>query len=152
MKPTIREATLDDLSSLRSLEQKLIEIERPFDSCLKEGLITYYDLENLIVSPDSHVVAVDTGDKVVGSGYAQFRDSKSCFAPERHCYLGFIYVDQDFRGSGLAKGIIESLTEWAVSNGASYFLLDVYSANQAAIRAYEKYGFKTLSVKMELKI
>jgi len=146
MKPTIREATLDDLSSLRSLEQKLIEIERPFDSC------PYYDLENLIVGPDSHVVAVDTGDKVVGSGYAQFRDSKSCFAPERHCYLGFIYVDQDFRGSGLAKGIIESLTEWAVSNGASYFLLDVYSANQAAIRAYEKYGFKTLSVKMELKI
>jgi len=150
VQPLIRNATIADLSALLTLEQSIIDAERPFDSQIREGDTTYYDFDALISNPDSSVVVADTGNKIIGSGYAQIRESKECFTVESHCYLGFIFVVPEYRGTGVARRIIESLTEWGSSMGTDYFLLDVYSANTGAIRAYEKFGFKKLSVKMEL--
>jgi len=129
-----RAATYEDLTSLLKLEQNIIDSERPYDPFIRNEDVTYSDGE------------------VVGSGYAQIRPSKSCHNHERHCYLGFIYLEPEQRGKALGRGIIETLKEWGISQGTQHFHLDVYSENESAIRAYEKAGFKKVSVKMELVV
>jgi len=147
-----RAAQLPDVPSLLKMEQALIESERPFDSALKARDAIYYDLEFLISDPDSYLMVVEAHNKIVGSTSGQLRQSKDCHEHERHCYLGFIYVDPGFRGRGIASDLIEALKAWSVSHGVKQFFLEVYTKNESAIRAYEKAGFSGLSVKMELAL
>jgi GNAT superfamily N-acetyltransferase len=147
---SVREAIENDIAELRQLEQELIEFERSFDACIKEADVTYYDLASLIADSNSAVFVAESNAEIIASGYAQIRQSKSYLDPELYCYLGFIYVEPQSRGHGLSTKILDSLTDWARSLGVKYFCLDVYSENSGAIRAYQKYGFKPLTVKMEL--
>ena len=148
----IREATLDDLSGLLKLEQGIIDSERPYDNFIKEDDVSYYDIPKLISDADSYMVVLESDRKIVGSGYAQIRQSKACFTHKNHCYLGFIYLDSEYRGAGLGQQILEALKEWGLKKGMKHFHLDVYSKNVAAIRAYEKSGFNKVSVMMELVV
>lgn len=150
--PVFREATMADHSSLLELEQKIVDAERPFDQDIRESNVTYYDLESLVSSADSFLVVVESGSEIIGSGYAQIRASKECFSHETHCYLGFIYLDSEHRGKSIGQGILEHLKRWGVNRGISHFILDVYSDNASAIRAYEKAGFKKVSVNMRLVV
>ena len=149
---SIRKATLNDITALQQLEQELIEFERPFDRFLNDSGVIYYDLDALISNKESAVFVAESGAEVVASGYGQMRESKPYIASEQHCYLGFIYVKSDFRGQGLSRKIVETLINWAKSQGVGHFLLDVYSDNDGAIGAYEKFGFKPRSVSMELML
>lgn len=148
----IREATLDDLSCLLKLEQSIVDSERPYDQFLMEEDVSYYDLPGLISDTNAQLIVMQSGSEIIGSGYAQIRQSRSCHTHEQHCYLGFIYLDSEFRGRGIGREIIDVLKEWGISKGMKNFQLNVYSENAAAIRAYEKAGFNKVSVMMELVV
>ena len=148
----IREANLDDLSCLLKLEQSIIDFERPYDRFLKEKDVSYYNIPRLIADSNSQLIVMETGEEIVGSAYAQIRESRSCHTHEKHCYLGFIYLDSEYRGKALGREIIETLKGWGISKGMKNFHLNVYSENAAAIRAYEKVGFTKVSVMMELEV
>ena len=96
------------------------------------------------------MIVMQSDGEIVGCGYAQIRQSRSCHTHEKHCYLGFIYLNSEYRGKALGRQLIESLKEWGMSKKMRHFHLNVYSANDAAIRAYEKAGFNKVSVMMEL--
>lgn len=149
---TLRPATPADLPRLRELEQGIIDSERPYDAFIREDNVTYYDLENFIADADSHLIVLETKDGIIGSGYAQIRESKASHSYEQHCYLGFIYLEPDYRGQALGKTILDALKDWGMKRGMTHFLLDVYAKNVSAIRAYEKAGFSPLSVTMELVV
>ena len=146
----IREATLEDVPELLRLEQGIIDSERPYDPFLKEDDVSYYDIPALIFEANSIVIVMESDGEIVGCGYAQIRQSRSCHTHEKHCYLGFIFLNAEFRGRSLGRQLIESLKKWGVSKKMRHFHLNVYSANDAAIRAYEKAGFNKVSVMMEL--
>jgi len=148
----IREATLEDLSALQALEQNIIDSERPYHRYIKNNDATYYDIGALISNPDSQVVVVESDGDIKGSGYAQIRPSNSYFTHEQHCYLGFIYLEPELRGKALGGEIIEVLKAWGVERGSRHFHLNVYAANESAIRSYEKAGFEKVSVMMELVV
>lgn len=148
----LRAALVQDLPSLLKLEQKIIDAERPYDAFIKAENTTYYDLTSLICDAQSYLVVVESGTQIVGSGYAQIRRSKPCHVHDRHCYLGFIYLEPEQRGKALGRVIIDALKEWGVSQGVQHFHLEVYAQNESAVRAYEKAGFNPVSVKMELVV
>ena len=147
----IRAATIDDIVVLRGFEQKLISVEREFDAELKSSDAIYYDLESLVSDNASYLVVAESSGDVIGSGYGQLRESRSCFATGKLCYLGFIFVEDSCRGLGVAKRIIDEVCDWSEERGVSYFLLEVYSENETAVHAYEKLGFESLSVTMQLR-
>lgn len=148
----LRPATPEDLSRLRELEQEIIDSERPYDAFIRSENVTYYDLENLIADPGSYLIVVEAEKVIIGSGYAQIRQSKASHSYEQHCYLGFIYLEPEYRGQALGKTILDALKDWGIQQGMTHFLLDVYAKNVSAIRAYEKAGFSPLSVTMELAV
>lgn len=144
----IREATPDDLPTLLEFEQGVIEAERPMDAGLREGPINYYDIERLINSPDIRLAVAEIDGKLIGCGYARIDAAKPYLKYDRQSYLGFMYVLPDFRGKGINQLILDDLYKWTLSREVTEIRLEVYPTNPAAIRAYEKAGFKPYLLQM----
>jgi [ribosomal protein S18]-alanine N-acetyltransferase len=73
-------------------------------------------------------------------------------------YLGFwlvageaqiqnIFVQRDFRGRGVASGLLAALRDISVSEGATAATLEVRSQNEGAIALYGKNGFVVQGVR-----
>lgn len=146
----IRKATPDDLTILLEFEQGVIAAERPFDSTLKEGKISYYDIGKMISATDVEVVVAVLNEQIIGSGYARIEDAKPYLNNKLYAYLGFMFTHPEHQGKGVNNLIIEALTNWVRSNNIFEMRLDVYNDNPSAIRAYEKVGFKKHLINMRL--
>lgn len=137
----IRQAAIRDLDVLLGFEQEIVKTERPFDSTLKPGLISYYDIKAMITEPDVRVMVAEMEEKVIASGYARIQKAEPYLRHASFALLGFMFVVPEYRGKGINSRIIESLTAWTAEQGITEIRLDVYHKNLAAIKAYEKIGF-----------
>jgi len=147
----IRTATLDDMDLLLEFEQGVIKAERPFDVTLGADPITYYNLEELILSNDASLVVAEIKGKIIGSGYALLKPARHYLNHEFYSYLGFMFTLPEYRGMGVNTKIIENLKQWSYSKGFKELRLTVYDENHGAIRAYEKAGFKKHIIEMRLQ-
>ena len=148
----IRSATREDLPVLLTFEQGIIRAERPFDHMLRPDPISYYDVGALIQNPDAEVAVAQAGDRLVGSGYARRKASRHYLTPEEHAFIGFLYVDPDYRGRGVNQLVLNHLFAWARANNLPEVHLTVYPDNAPAVRAYEKAGFSAYLTEMRLNL
>ncbi|WP_127124402.1 GNAT family N-acetyltransferase [Pseudoflavitalea rhizosphaerae] len=148
----IRPATLNDLPVLSGYLQMLVNAERPFDVTLQEGDLIYYDLKELIESENSELLVIEIDGRLVGCGYAQIRAAKSYLKHKEYAHLGFMFVHPEFRGRGLNQQLIEGLKDWVRSKGLREVRLQVYTENIAAVKAYEKAGFKQIMTEMRYEL
>ena len=148
----IRRAALKDLDQLLIFEQGVIKAERPFDPTLKPDPVNYYDLKAMLTASHVYLLVGELNNNIIASGYARIEKSKSYLKHSQHAYLGFMYVLPEYRGKGINKLILDRLKEWVVSQGLSELRLDVYYANSSAIKAYEKFGFKSHMLEMRYNI
>jgi ribosomal protein S18 acetylase RimI-like enzyme len=149
---SIRTANLDDLETLLQFEQGVIAFERPLDSFLADGDLSYYNIPHLITSKKSHLIVGVLNNELVASGYIRLEDSKEYHKNSKHGYIGFIFVKPAFRGQRISSLILESLKEWAKEKGLKELRLDVYSNNVGAIKAYERFGLINSLVNMRMNI
>jgi ribosomal protein S18 acetylase RimI-like enzyme len=147
-----RKATLNDIDILRHFEQGVIKAERPFDITLKGDPLHYYNIEEMINATNIELVVAKYNGKIVGAGYARLENSKNYLQHSRHAYLGFMYVDPDYRGKGVNQKIIEALKTWSLLQNVAEMRLDVYFNNDIAIKAYEKAGFTKHMIEMRMGI
>ena len=145
---SFRAAEFADLPLLREFEQGVIAAERPYSLNLKPGPIQYYDLELMLQADDTQLLVCELAGEAIGSGYARLQKSAAQYNHDLHVYLGFIYVVPAHRGKGVSGLIMEALLTWARDAGAREVRLDVYVDNEAAVRAYEKFGFAKILVNM----
>jgi ribosomal protein S18 acetylase RimI-like enzyme len=148
----IRRATNADLSKLAEFLQFLVAAERPFDPTLKEGEIFYYNIEEFISDEKTELLIIDYNQQIIGCGYAQIRSAKPYQNHDLFGYLGFMYVSPEFRGNGFNNLLLNDLKKWVLSQGITEVRLEVYSENEAAVRAYEKAGFKQILTTMRCDI
>jgi ribosomal protein S18 acetylase RimI-like enzyme len=152
MEIMLRRAQPSDLHSLLEFEQGIITTERPFDPTLAPDPVHYYDLEAMITQEHVDLVVAEYKGRIVASGYARIEEAKPYNDHELYAYLGFMFVDPEFRGQGINGMMLEKLKELVRARGITEMRLDVYAENEGAIRAYEKAGFKPLLVHMRLPI
>ncbi len=148
----IRKATPADLDTLLRFEQGVIHAERPYDQTLSNGTINYYDLADMITDPDVEVVVAELDKEIIASGYARIQKSKPYLRHSTYAYLGFMFVVEEHRGKGIINLILEALKKWTVSKGVTEMRLEVYNDNIAAVKAYEKAGFKKHMIEMRMDI
>jgi len=149
----LRKANSDDLEALLAFEQNVLEAERPFNTSIKPQGASYYDLQSMFNDDKTYLLVALADNKIIGSGYAQLRPSKtSSLVHQVHSYLGFMYVAPEYRGRGINKIIIDELLDWTKKQDVFDVYLDVYDENSAAVRAYEKVGFKKSLVEMKLSL
>jgi GNAT superfamily N-acetyltransferase len=152
MKPIVRLATKNDLATLNTFMDGLVEAERPMDVTIKDGKVIYYDLEGFILSEDAVLYVAELNGELVASGYAKIKKDRIYLKHEAHSYLGFMYVPEKHRGNGYNKLIIDALLAWSKTRNINEIRLDVYETNPSAIRAYEKTGFKKHLIQMRLDL
>src|SRR5687767_14410120 len=111
---TTRAARPEDLDILYRFEQGIITAERPFNETLKPGHINYYDLKEMLTLPHVYIAVALDGDKIIGSGYARIESSKHYLQHQQHSYLGFMYVEPEYRGKGVNRLIIDALKAWSI--------------------------------------
>ncbi len=148
----VRKATLDDMPVLLKYEQGIILAERPMDPTIKDGSIHYYNIPDFIQNNDSELLVVECNTEIVGSGYANIKSDRAYLKHEKQGYLGFMYVDEQHRGKGVNKLIIDGLLKWCQQKNIHEIRLDVYDDNIPAIQAYEKAGFKKHMILMRMNI
>lgn len=147
-----RSATINDLPVLLEFEQGIIKTERPFDITLDEDPIHYYDLAQLILSPEAEVVVAEENGEIIGSGYAKIKEAEPFLNHERYVYLGFMFVKEEYRGKGINKLVLDTLLHWARQQGLSEIRLQVYAENLPAQNAYLKAGFQPYMLVMRMDI
>ncbi len=148
----VRQAKIEEIETLLEFEQGIVTAERAFNPTLKKGEIHYYDLAKLVESPLSAVFVAEIDGDLIASGYVLEKEAQDYLKHERYAYLGFMYVKPEHRGKGVNKRILDALLDWAKERGLSEIRLEVYSENSAAVKAYEKAGFKTLLLEMRMEI
>ena len=152
MHPIVRKATLKDIPVLLKFEQGLIEAERPMDTTIKDGEISYYDITEFIKNSNSELLVVELNSEIVASGYAKIKTDRHYLKHNKQGYLGFMFVPEKHRGNGYNKLIINALIEWCKTKKVNEIRLDVYEKNPSAITAYKKAGFKKHLINMRLDI
>lgn len=148
----IRPATSIDLPVLSQFQQGVAEAERPFNAAISPGEVTYYDIAHLIEDDHTQMLVAESDGQVISCGYAQIREAKPYLRHEKFAYLGFMYVEPAFRGRGINAQVLAALKKWIHSKDIREIRLEVYAGNAAALKAYEKAGFKPLLIEMELSI
>ena len=148
----VRPAHLNDLDTLLAFEQGVITAERPYDVTLGEDPITYYDIRELILSPQAELLVAEINNRLAGCGYAKIKQAKPNRRHRFYAYLGFMYVIPEFRGKGINQAILTGLMQWVRQQGIQEIRLEVYVENASAIRAYAKAGFRTLVQEMRLNL
>ena len=146
----IRQAANEDLPAILAFEQAVVAAERPYNNEVKDGTVHYYDMAALISSDQSRVLVAEDSARLVATGHATLKPSLNYLNHDRHAYLGLMFVEPEYRRQGIIQEIIEGLLQWARSEGVTDFYLDVYGENEAAVKAYEKLGFRQNLVEMRL--
>ncbi|GGJ27688.1 GNAT family N-acetyltransferase [Deinococcus roseus] len=62
--------------------------------------------------------------------------------------LSWLYVDAESRGLGVPDPLIASLLEWFAEKEVAGRVVYVTAANAAAVRVYERNGFRTIDYRM----
>ncbi|MCV6628916.1 MAG: GNAT family N-acetyltransferase [Flavobacteriaceae bacterium] len=149
---TIRPAVQADMPYLLKFEQGVIEAERPMNPTIRKTPITYYDLEYFLSSADVKLLVVCHRGVPIASGYARKKTPRPYLDHHSYAYLGFMYVAPEHRGKGINKLLIEELKKWCKKENLLELRLDVYTVNEAAIKAYEKAGFTSNMLNMRMRL
>lgn len=151
-KVIIRQATINDLVTLKEFEQGLITAERAFNSLVKPDPVCYYKLDEMLTDQDIDFVIGEMNDKPVACGYSRIEQAKHYYQFARQAYFGMMYVIPECRGLGINAAIMNVLKEKARQRGVTDFCLEVFSTNFSAISAYEKCGFKNHLIQMRMSL
>ena len=73
--------------------------------------------------------------------------SRKPFNKVKHCFQLVIGVLENYHGKDLANDLYKSAEQWAIDQGALRIELSVIDQNLAAIKFYEKLGFKTEGIR-----
>jgi len=126
-------------------QRELADIIDDFD--LAEG-VDFVDaevdfrLEQLENGTQELVVAEDDGDWV-GFVVTDVDEASDVFEQPNRLVVGDRYVDPDYRGGGLARGLMAHAAARADREECSEVALYVDVPNERAIAFYEKLGFET---------
>ena len=142
----IREPTMSDAKSLMLTFNKLVEekvdILSTKKSSLKDTKKRMNDTLKLIKERKIvKLLAVD-GNRVIGN-------VSISLSKEKKAHIGGygIMIDKEFRGIGLGEKLTELIIKLAKHRLKSLELLelDVFARNKAAVKLYEKMGFKKVA-------
>lgn len=125
MKPSIRQARLEDLPALLALEERAFPSDR-FNARQFRHLLTRARARFLVATGSNQLLGYGVNLYRVGATRAR---------------LYGVAVAESARGQGVAKGLIAALAADARSRGCSSLGLEVRADNTAARQLYQRLGF-----------
>lgn len=132
----IRKVILQDLHQLAELfDQYRIFYHKDSDIPAAEKF-----LKERIEKQDSEIFVAENDDKLIG--FVQLYPIFSSTRMKRYWLLNDLYVNENYRGKGFSKELIEISKELAKSTDASGILLETGKSNDIGNRLYPSCGFE----------
>jgi ribosomal protein S18 acetylase RimI-like enzyme len=117
----------------------------PADLVRERGLVDRDWEELLVARAGDFVVVAEVDGAPAGIVRAALREDHHLGI--RGGVLLWLAVDPSARGRGVATALVQRATDWFDAHGASAEVF-VTDANAAAMRAYERAGFRTVDTRM----
>jgi ribosomal protein S18 acetylase RimI-like enzyme len=117
----------------------------PADVVRQRGLVDRDWNELLVARAADFVVVAELDGTPVGIVRAALREDQHLGV--RGGVLQWLAVDPSARGRGVAAALVQRATDWFDAHGASAEVF-VTDANTAAMRAYERSGFRAVDTRM----
>lgn len=128
--PRIRPALRADVPRLAELERR----------CFSTDRLSPRSLQRMAGSETASLLVAEDGDRLLGYSLMLFHRGTSL------ARLYSIALAPEARGLGIAEALLRSGEEIAVERGKVFVRLEVNTANHAAIRLYEKLGYRRFGV------
>jgi len=101
------------------------------------------EMDDLLADPLTPVfVAVRSNDLLAGFLEAGTRTYAEGCETSPVGYIEGWYVDEDLRGRGVGKALVEAAEDWARSQGLTEMASDTWLDNEVSIRAHMKSGYE----------
>lgn len=131
-----RKATIQDLPQLAELfDQYRIFYHKDSDIPAAENF-----LRDRIESKDSEIFVAESDGKLVG--FVQLYPLFSSTRMKRYWLLNDLFVNENYRGKGFSKQLIEEAKELAKSTDAAGVLLETGKSNYIGNKLYPSCGFE----------
>ncbi|KAA0127061.1 GNAT family N-acetyltransferase [Chryseobacterium sp. SN22] len=131
-----RKATLEDIGQLSELfDQYRIFYQKDSDLPAAEQFLT-----ERIENEDSRIFVAESEGKLVG--FVQLYPLFSSTRMKRYWLLNDLFVNENDRGKGFSKALIEKAKEMAKSAGACGILLETAKSNDIGNSLYPNCGFE----------
>ena len=101
-----------------------------------------------LASPDMHLYTAEVDGEPVGIGWFELRQRASGTS----AWIFDIRLDEDRRGQGLGRALLDALHDAARGLGATTMTLNVFGDNPTAIRLYETSGYVVTAQQMRLDL
>ncbi|MBD3906694.1 GNAT family N-acetyltransferase [Chryseobacterium sp. Ch-15] len=131
-----RKATIQDLPQLSELfDQYRVFYHKDSDIPAAENF-----LKGRIENNDSEIFVAENDGKLVG--FVQLYPLFSSTRMKRYWLLNDLYVNENYRGKGFSKQLIEEAKKHAKSTDASGILLETGKSNDIGNQLYPSCGFE----------
>ncbi|MCX8534388.1 GNAT family N-acetyltransferase [Chryseobacterium luquanense] len=131
-----RKATLQDLPQLAELfDQYRIFYHKESDISASEDF-----LKERIKNKDSEIFVAESKDHLVG--FVQLYPLFSSTRMKRYWLLNDLFVNENYRGKGFSKELIEEAKELAKSTNSAGILLETGKSNDIGNKLYPSCGFE----------
>ena len=101
-----------------------------------------------LASPDMHLFTAVVDGEPVGIGWFELRQRASGVS----AWIFDIRLDEERRGEGLGRRLLDALHEAARGLGATSMTLNVFGDNPTAIRLYESSGYTVTAQQMRREL
>lgn len=106
--------------------------------------------ENL-ANPDRLVLVAVAAGEVVGHLLGAFAAPSAMWVAAR-AELVSLHVAPRWRGQGIGSQLLQSFASWARDRGVCRLQVTAYSANESAIRFYQRHGFAPLETTLAVEL
>lgn len=131
-----RKATLQDLPQLTELfDQYRIFYHKDSDIPAAENF-----LKQRIENKDSEIFVAESNGRLVG--FVQLYPLFSSTRMKRYWLLNDLFVNENYRGKGFSKQLIEEAKQLAKSTDAAGILLETGKSNDVGNKLYPSCGFE----------
>ena len=134
--PILRPATEADVGEVLRLIRGLAQYER----MLKEVTATETDIRNALFGPLPRIHAVLAEVEKTAIGLALYYYTFNTFKACPSIFLEDLFVEPDYRGSGIGLALMRHLARLAVAEGCRQVEWRVLTWNQPSIEFYQRLG------------
>jgi aminoglycoside 6'-N-acetyltransferase I len=99
------------------------------------------DMDQILASENDVVYFAFVEGAPAGMIEVRIKDSAEGCTTNPIGYLEAWFVDESFRGKGVAGALTQAAEEWAREKGCAEMASDTWLENQASIRAHAKMGY-----------
>ena len=148
---TVRKADIGDSASVFSLLRIIGDLHRNGRPDMFPNLTSKYDLEQVkarLSKENSGVFVATVDGSVIGYVFCEIIEEGDGYT----VYVDDLCVDPMARRVGVGNALMDRAAEYGRERNCRYLMLNVWEFNSSAVEFYEKYGLKTRTRHLEMKL